>query len=101
MNEVTPAELERAVEAQHGGTATLVEKVRVTEKYGIKTVWDGFVHVFDLTGHRRAKRAYGWSSSIEESDKRRFFSVLHIPPITGPVEAVRAAIVAERRHGGG
>jgi hypothetical protein len=24
--------------------------------------------------------------------------VLHLPPVTSPVEAVRAAIVAERRH---
>jgi len=31
--------------------------------------------------------------------KRRFFAVLHIPPITGPREAVRAAIVAEHRSG--
>jgi hypothetical protein len=29
------------------------------------------------------------------SDKRRFFAVLHIPPITSPIDAVRAAIVAE------
>ena len=27
--------------------------------------------------------------------KRQFFAVLHVPPITGPREAVRAAIVAE------
>ncbi len=97
MSEVEPSELKRAVEAQHGGTATLVERVPVTETYGIKTVWNGVVHVFDLKGHPRAKRAYAWSSPIEGSAKRRFYAVLHIPPITGPVEAVRAAIVAERR----
>ena len=34
---------------------------------------------------------------IEGSDKRRFFAVLHLPPVTSPVEAVRAAIVAEQR----
>ena len=38
-----------------------------------------------------------WSSPIEGSDKRRFFAVLHMGGITGPVEAVRAAIVAESR----
>jgi len=27
---------------------------------------------------------------------RRFFAVLHQPPITSPVDAVRAAIVAEQ-----
>ena len=30
--------------------------------------------------------------------KRRFFAVLHVPPITSPVEAVRAAIVAEHKQ---
>jgi hypothetical protein len=46
---------------------------------------------------RAAKRAYAWSSPIEGSDKRRFFAVLHVPPITSPLDAVRAAIVAEQR----
>ena len=45
-------------------------------------------------------RAYAWSSPIEGSDKRRFFAVLHVPPITLPVEAVRAAIVAEQKAQG-
>jgi hypothetical protein len=34
---------------------------------------------------------------IEGSDKRRFFAVLHIGVIKSPVDAVRAAIVAEHR----
>jgi hypothetical protein len=55
------------------------------------------VHVFDLDGHPKATRAYAWSSPIEGSDKRRFFAVLHLGPVTGPVEAVRVAIVAEQR----
>jgi hypothetical protein len=45
----------------------------------------------------KANKAYAWSSPIEGSDKRRFFAVLHLQPITSPVEAVRAAIVAEQR----
>ena len=50
-----------------------------------------------IGGHAKATRAYAWSSPIEGSDKRRFFAVLHVPPITSPVEAVRAAIVAEHK----
>jgi hypothetical protein len=34
---------------------------------------------------------------IRTLPKRRFFAVLHVPPITGPREAVQAAIVAETR----
>jgi hypothetical protein len=61
------------------------------------TVWEGVVHVFDLAGHPTATRAYAWSSPIEGSTKRRFFAALHTERINSPVEAVRAAIVAERR----
>jgi hypothetical protein len=57
------------------------------------------VHVFDLEGHPTASRVYAWSSPMAGSDKRRFFAVQHQPPITSPVEAVRAAIVAERKSG--
>lgn len=66
---------------------------------GDRAVWEGVVHVFDLNGHPTATRAYAWSSPIEGSDKRRFFAVLHIPPITSPLEAVRAAIVHEYNCG--
>jgi hypothetical protein len=92
-------ELKRAVETQHGCTATLAQSVPVRETFAGKTVWEGVVHVFDLAGHPKAKQAYAWSSPIEGSDKRRFFAVLHLPPVTSPVEAVRAAIVAEHRGG--
>ncbi|MEA2905596.1 MAG: hypothetical protein QOI12_2983 [Alphaproteobacteria bacterium] len=55
------------------------------------------MHVFTIHGHPKANKAYAWSSPIEGSDKRRFFAVLHVQPITSPTEAVRAAIVAEAR----
>jgi hypothetical protein len=97
--EVNAAELKRAVESQHGCTAMFVQSVPVKETFDGKTVWDGVVHVFTIHGHPKANRAYAWSSPIEGSDKRRFFAVLHKPPITSPVEAVRAAIVAEQRSG--
>jgi hypothetical protein len=53
----------------------------------------------DLEGHPEATRAYAWSSPIEGSDKRRFFAALHMGAIKSPRDAVRAAIVAERRSG--
>ena len=92
--EVSTDQLKRAVESQHGGTATLAQSVPVQETFEGKTVWDGVVHVFDLAGHPTAKRAYAWSYERDDG-RRRFFAVLHVPPITGPREAVRAAIVAE------
>jgi hypothetical protein len=110
LSEVSPDQLKRAVEAQHGGTATLVQSVPVLEQTTVETtqdsvtfrrdvtVWEGIVHVFDLAGHPKASRAYAWSSERDDG-KRRFYAVLHMGPVTGPVEAVRAAIVAERRDG--
>jgi hypothetical protein len=65
---------------------------------GSETVWEGVVHVFDLADNPKAKRAYAWSYELPDG-KRRFFAVLHIGGITGPPEAVRAAIVAEQRVG--
>jgi hypothetical protein len=53
--------------------------------------------VFDLTGHPDAKRAYAWNYKRPDG-KRRFFAVLHVGGITGPREAIRAAIVAEARR---
>jgi len=98
-NEVSPDQLKQAVESQHGGTATFVQSVPIREMHGEQLVWQGTVHVFDLEGHPKASRAYAWSHAIDDSPKRRFFAVLGIPPINGPREAVRAAIVAEARAG--
>jgi hypothetical protein len=97
MSEVSPDELKRAVESQHGGTATFVLSVPIRERFRDQTVWEGEVHVFDLVGHPKASRAYAWSHAIDGSAKRRFFAALRIAPINTPSDAVRAAIVAEQR----
>src|SRR5205823_6677380 len=81
----------------HGGIATSAQSVPVRETFEGETVWEGVVHVFDLAGHPTATRAYAWSSPTEGSTKRRFFAVLHQPPVDSPQAAVQAAIVAEQR----
>ena len=91
-------ELRNAIESQHGGNATLFQSVPVRETFEGEPVWEGVVHVFDLTDNPKATRAYAWSSPIEGSDKRRFFAVLHMGAIKSPRDAVRAAIVAEERR---
>src|SRR3984893_9790001 len=97
MAEVEADQLKQAVEQMHGGSAQLAQSVPVREVFDGKPVWEGVVHVFDLAGHPTATRAYAWSSPIEASTKRRFIAVLHTDRINSPLEAVRAAIVAERR----
>ena len=99
MTEASTSSLKEAVESQHGGTATLVQSVPIHEEHNGETAWDGTVHVFDLRDSPSgATRAYAWSYERPDG-KRRFFAVLHVGPITGPREAVRAAIVAEQKSG--
>jgi hypothetical protein len=90
-------QLRDAVERMHGGSAQPTQSVPVRETFEGQPVWEAVVHVFDLAGHPTATRAYAWSSPIEGSTKRRFFAVLHQPPVDSPQAAVRAAIVAEQR----
>jgi hypothetical protein len=80
----------------HGCEATWVESVPVDETFQGKTVWEGEVQVFDLRGHPTARRCYAWSHATEEA-KRRFYAVLHAPPVDSPIAAVRASIVAAAR----
>jgi len=90
-------DLKCAIECQHGGHATLAQTVPVRETFQGQLVWEGVVHVFDLTGHAKATRAFAWSSEIEGSTKRRYYAVLQLGGIKAPLDAVRAAIVAEHR----
>ena len=98
MMDIGASELQSAVESMHSCRAKLVRSVPLRETVPGAPVWEGVVHVFDLASHRIAARAYAWSSPIEGSTKRRFFAVLHKPPVDSPQAAVRAAIVAEHKQ---
>jgi hypothetical protein len=94
------AEVQRAVEATHGCTAKHVETVPIKEVFKGNTVWEGEVEVFEITGHQKAKRAYGWGYPREDQGgKFEFVAVLELPPVTSPQTAVRAAIVAQSKGG--
>jgi hypothetical protein len=77
----------------HGAKATHVESVPVKEVFHGKTVWDGIVEVFDLTGHPKTHRAYAWSYIAGDYGKCHI-TALHIPPVVSPRTAVQAAIDA-------
>ena len=95
--------LAEAIRNMHGAEATWVEAVPVREKHEGQAVWSGIVHVFDLTGHPKASRAYAWAEPVDEdSGRQRFFAVLHVPPVESAADAVRASIVERyRREGDG
>lgn len=94
-----PKPYRQAVELQHGGKAQFVETVHVREEFEGKLAWECDVHVFKLEGARAAKRAYAWSVVTDETPpRRRIYSALQAGPVKSPLDAVRAAIVAERLH---
>jgi len=97
--EVPADELRQAVERMHDGRARLREVVLVLETFRDQVVWEGDVHVFDLEGHPKATVCYAWTSFVGDSDRRRFYAALGLPPINSAADAVRASIVAERRAG--
>ncbi len=84
-----------AIRNIEGCEATWVESVRVHETHD---VWNGEVEVFDLVKHPNARRAYAWSHATEGT-RRRFHVVLHLPPVDGPVVAVRTAKLVEYQLG--
>lgn len=94
--EVSETELQKAVETNFGVAATLRDITRVTEAFEGQTAWDGVVHVFNVV-HSEATTVYAWTSPVEGSAKRRFYTVLGKPPINSAADAVRAAIIAEHK----
>jgi len=95
------AKLQVAVSQLHNCGATWRETVPVHEVFQGKTIWQGDVEVFDLTGHPKAKRAYAWSHLDGTKDERtRFVAVLEIPPVESAELAVRVQIVKDVKEGG-
>jgi hypothetical protein len=99
MEDASAGQLKRVIEAQHGAKSTFVRSVRVHRANAGKIDWDGVVHVFELSNHPKAKRAFAWSSPIAGSPASRFFAVLQTGQIATPVQAVKAASAAIQKWG--
>ena len=87
-------ELVSAIRKLHGVEPEHVESVPVKETFQGRTVWEGDVEVFDITGHERAKQCYAWRHQ-DDQGKIRYTAVLKLPPVKSPEDAVKAAIVAQ------
>ena len=61
---------------------------RCKKSFSGKTLWKGDVEVFDLTGHPKAKRCYGWSYGEPEE----FITILELPPVTDAQSAVKVGV---------
>jgi hypothetical protein len=91
--------LTQVIENQHGAKGVFHQSVRVAKWNGNASSWDGMVHVFNVSGHPTARRAFAWSSPIAGSQGSRYFAVLQSPRIKTPHDAARAAAAAIHDHG--
>jgi hypothetical protein len=90
------ARLQVTISQLHNCGALWRESVPVEEIFNGKTIWKGEVEVFDLTGHLKAKRAYGWSHPDgDDNAGERFVTVLEIPPVHSAEVAVKISISAD------
>jgi len=94
-------ELGDTIHRLHGATARHLESVPVTETFQGRTIWDGVVEVFHLSGHPKTDKVYAWIHETDDpANPKRHVTVLHIPPVVSPQTAVQAAIVQEFRDRG-
>ena len=96
--EIEADQLKQAVEHTHYCSARPVQSIPVRLTHEGAVEWEGVVHVFELSCHPKANKAYVWTSPIKGSDKKQFFAVLHLPPVTSPLAAVRTAIAGGRSN---
>jgi hypothetical protein len=91
-------QLEDTIEKLHHCEARFIDSVSILESFEGKTVWEGVVNIFQVEGHPQTDKCYAWSSPIEGSKKRRYYTILHMPPVDSPEKAVRAAIINDYQN---
>jgi hypothetical protein len=80
--------LEQVIFHLHKADPKHVGTVPVEEIFKGQTLWKGDVEVFDLTGHPKAKRCYGWTHGEPEE----FITILELPPVTDAKSAVKVGV---------
>jgi hypothetical protein len=80
--------LQQVIQHLHGCGAAWVKSVPVHEVFRGKTVWQGDVEVFTLTGHPKVKRCYGWSYGEPEE----FITIMELPPVKSAQDAVKVGV---------
>jgi hypothetical protein len=95
--DVNSQQLKQAIEVRHGGIATFIQAVPVKEVFDGRTVWERVVHIFRLKGNLITDIAYAWSDVRQGDLSGEVFTVLRVPPVSGPRDAVRSVIIAEDR----
>jgi hypothetical protein len=84
-----------AIQLKHRCRQTHRKSVFVSEKLDNETIWEGFVEVFDLTGHPTARVCYAWQDFMSNGIK--IFTVLENQFIDSPSRAIQAAIFTDEQ----
>jgi hypothetical protein len=87
--------IKRAIEQAAGCKAVHADTEAVVEVFRGQVMWEGTVEIFNLEGHPKAKRAYGWGTG--EGKDAKYTAVLEIPPVVSSNTAVRASVVALKK----
>ena len=77
--------LRQVIADAHKVDSTWIGSVPVHESFRGRTIWKGEVEVFNLIGHPKAKRCYGWTQGEPEG----FITMLELPPVTDAWTAVK------------
>ncbi len=73
--------------------------VPITEQFKGQVVWSEIVEVFEIVDNKQVKICYAWGHHTDKQDqKSRYVTVLGIPPINSPLDAVRASIVSDSKN---
>jgi hypothetical protein len=105
LNAEAIVDFQDAIAHMHDCKSSYVDAVEVDERMPESTplkgqpVWQGTVHVFELTGNPKAKLCYAWRTFNEDSQRWRYAAVLHAGAVVSPVTAVQGFIVEEFRRG--
>jgi hypothetical protein len=87
--------LKLVVEQLHNCSAVHSASKHVKEVFQGQTAWEGDVEAFDLRGHPKAKRAYGWSYGEPE----QFITIRGLPPVNSPESAAKVGVAYQMKKG--
>jgi hypothetical protein len=88
--------LQNVMFERYGCESSWIESLPVLDVFHGQIVWDGFVEVFGLSGHPKAKIAYAWMDQDGTDGTGAIIeTILELPPVDSPLSAVQTAMIAD------
>ena len=86
--------LEDAINKGYGCKSKHLKTVPTKLTHDGVIIWDGEVEVFEIIGHPKAKKCYGWGFEKEKGEIE-FVTVLEILPVIDTETAVKAYLASQ------